>query len=159
MISGRNPAFRQARGLNGDIHRAYGNHAGARLPLEVPAEAGTYHFTMQSIAMRSALNRQPSVRMVRFLRLIQPRSQLPAQQKKAARYIGPPFTVCAGTQGLEEQLQCELEVAVLCGRKLCAVVVTHASRCRDVAPVRMKIRIRVHEIKIGVVEHIERLAS
>src|SRR6266478_3261682 len=32
--------------------------------------------------MRSALNRQPSVRMVRFLRLIQPRSQLPAQAKK-----------------------------------------------------------------------------
>src|SRR6266550_2510510 len=32
--------------------------------------------------MRSALNRQPSVRMVRFLRLIQPGSQLPTQAKK-----------------------------------------------------------------------------
>ncbi len=72
-------------------------------------------------------------------------------------YIGPPFPVCAGTPSLEKQLQCELEVAVLRGWKLCAVVVTHAFRRRDEARGR-KIRIRVHEVKIGVVEHIERLA-
>src|SRR6267143_3787500 len=38
--------------------------------------------------------------------------------RRAIRCIGPPFTVCAGTQSLEDQFQCELEVAVLCDLKL-----------------------------------------